>query len=152
MRDNPGRSICEDAARDGLAPGGDRDREGIGGGGSGGAPGWPEALGEGDDGLEVLELLDDGRDGYRLNFMLDCFLTCRPRSEPSNTLPAPSTIVTVSCLCLVLSRAGRRAISSGAEAGGQRWVAEATLDGGIDGHWDGEVGMVVAVALALALT
>ena len=44
----------------------------------------------GDEGRELLELLDDGRDGYRLNLMLDCFLTDRPRSGacPSGTLPA----------------------------------------------------------------
>jgi len=65
-------------------------------GGTGGAGVWIAAVG--DDGLELLELLDDGRDGYRLNLMLDCFLTDRPRSGASGMLPAwaPPTMLTVS--------------------------------------------------------
>jgi hypothetical protein len=55
---------------------GDRERtaiEGIGGAGV-----WFVVLG--DDGRELLELREDGRDGYKLNLMLDTFLTDRPRS------------------------------------------------------------------------
>lgn len=84
-----------------MAVDGDRDRTAIEG--SGGAGRLAAALG--DDGRELLELLDAGRDGYRLNLMLDAFLTDRPRSEASGmpTAEAPSTILALS-LSLALSR------------------------------------------------
>lgn len=79
-----------------MALDGDREREGIAGGGGDGSGGvtvaaadaWAEALG--DDGRELLELLDEGREGYKLNLMLACFLTDRPRS---GTTGAPSTML-----------------------------------------------------------
>lgn len=57
----------------------------------------------GDDGRELLELREVGRDGYKLNLMLDDFLTLRPRSPrseaASGALPAwaPSTILAALC-------------------------------------------------------
>lgn len=76
-----------------MALDGDREREDIAGGGGEGSGGVAvaaaaEALG--DDGRELLELLDEGREGYKLNLMLPCFLTDRPRSGATG---APSTML-----------------------------------------------------------
>lgn len=94
-----------------MALDGDREREGIAGGGGEGSGGvavataadaWAEALG--DDGRELLELVDGAREGYKLNLMLTCFLTDRPRSGATG---APSTMLAaavVASLSLSLSR------------------------------------------------
>jgi hypothetical protein len=115
---------------------GDRERtaiEGIGGAGV-----WFVVLG--DDGRELLELREDGRDGNKLNLMLDTFLTDRPRSEAPSTLPAwaSSAILTVSGFVLSCRGPGTRCSGQGPRKDDGCRVAEVVLGRGIDdAHWGG---------------
>jgi hypothetical protein len=90
--------------------------------------------------VESLELLDDGRDGKRLNLMLRCFLTCLPPS-PSGALNMLTAVDPLSPLSWGGGEqtAGRHRpwpVTTRWEDGKQ-WVvaeAEAEADGGINWH------------------
>jgi hypothetical protein len=98
--------------------------------------------------VESLELLDDGRDGKRLNLMLRCFLTCLPPSpSPSGASAALPELPPLNMLTAVdplspLSWGGGEQTAGRHRPwpvttrweDGKQWVAEAEADGGINWH------------------
>lgn len=103
--------------------------------------------------MESLELLDDGRDGKRLNLMLRCFLTCLPPSPsgasdalpelpPLNMLTAVGPVPPRNDPLSPLSWGGGEQTAGRHRPwpvttrwdDGKQWVAEAEADGGINWH------------------